>query len=75
MANPGNRHCASCIGTLSFPIATPPEEDRATATCSLKIISLHFLSHPVGQMSSVGAMWTRLMLVDSSSCCYDSCGC
>ena len=20
MASPGNRHCASCIGTLSFPI-------------------------------------------------------
>ena len=20
MANPGNQHCASCIGTLSFPI-------------------------------------------------------
>jgi len=20
IANPGNRHCASCIGTLSFPI-------------------------------------------------------
>ena len=22
-ASPGNRHCASCIGTLSFPIYTP----------------------------------------------------
>ena len=22
MASPGNRHCASCIGTLSFPIAS-----------------------------------------------------
>jgi len=21
MASPGNRHCANCIGTLSFPIA------------------------------------------------------
>ena len=21
MASPGNQHCASCIGTLSFPIA------------------------------------------------------
>ena len=20
MANPGNRHCANCIGTLSFPM-------------------------------------------------------
>jgi len=23
MASPGNRHCASCIGTLSFPICAP----------------------------------------------------
>jgi len=22
MASPGNRHCASCIGTLSFPTAS-----------------------------------------------------
>ena len=22
MASPGNQHCANCIGTLSFPIAT-----------------------------------------------------
>jgi len=22
-ASPGNRHCASCIGTLSFPVYTP----------------------------------------------------
>ena len=22
MASPGNRHCANCIGTLSFPICT-----------------------------------------------------
>jgi len=22
MAGPGNRHCANCIGTLSFPIRT-----------------------------------------------------
>ena len=21
MASPGNRHCANCIGTLSFPVA------------------------------------------------------
>ena len=23
MASPGNRHCANCIGTLSFPVADP----------------------------------------------------
>ena len=23
MASPGNRHCANCIGTLSFPIPIP----------------------------------------------------
>ena len=22
MASPGNRHCANCIGTLSFPVKT-----------------------------------------------------
>ena len=22
MASPGNQHCANCIGTLSFPIAS-----------------------------------------------------
>ena len=25
MASPGNRHCASCIGTLSFPACTVTE--------------------------------------------------
>ena len=25
MASPGNQHCASCIGTLSFPIAMRPK--------------------------------------------------
>ena len=24
MASPGNQHCASCIGTLSFPMALRP---------------------------------------------------
>jgi len=24
MASPGNRHCANCIGTLSFPIRLRP---------------------------------------------------
>ena len=24
MASPGNRHCANCVGALSFPTAFPP---------------------------------------------------
>ena len=31
MAWPGNRHCASCIGTLSFPIDTPHSRSRRPA--------------------------------------------
>ena len=27
MASPGNQHCDSCIGTLSFPIANPNQGD------------------------------------------------
>ena len=26
MASPGNRHCANCIGTLSFPIQRAPTQ-------------------------------------------------
>ena len=26
MASPGNQHCASCIGTLSFPISCHGEQ-------------------------------------------------
>jgi len=28
MASPGNRHCANCIGTLSFPVVKPVFEWR-----------------------------------------------
>jgi len=31
MASPGNRHCASCIGTVSFPISQQCDLERATA--------------------------------------------
>ena len=35
MANPGNQHCANCIGTLSFHIA---EVKRFLSPCILYII-------------------------------------
>jgi len=31
LASPGNRHCASCIGTLSFPIGAKWNHRRAAA--------------------------------------------
>ena len=37
MARPGNRHCANCIGTILFPIATRPAApgtiDHLTLQC------------------------------------------
>ena len=41
MASPGNQHCATCIGTLSFPICIGPAlhnvrtiGDRLTTDCA-----------------------------------------
>ena len=38
MASPGNQHCASCIGTLSFPI--PTESARHNTVRSLRAWTL-----------------------------------
>jgi len=41
MASPGNQHCASCIGTLSFPVKQ--------ALCLVKAGSIHKLCEPHGE--------------------------
>ena len=42
MASPGNRHCANCIGTLSFPKAQNDrlsQTDRATRYTSRNLVN------------------------------------
>ena len=51
MASPGNRHCASCIGTLSSPLATPLWKltchmGSHSVACRAKLIT-HFDDRPV----------------------------
>ena len=38
MASPGNRHCASCIGTLSLPIGLSVVDDCAWCDCVKEVI-------------------------------------
>ena len=48
MASPGNQHCASCIGTLSFPIgliyhdATRKTTRRIGSICTYCLVGLSF---------------------------------
>jgi len=37
MANPGNQHCASCIGTLSFPITRLDDKRPVTKVSKLQL--------------------------------------
>jgi len=37
MASPGNQHCASCIGTLSFPIKHRWFSAKITALLSVRV--------------------------------------
>jgi len=52
MASPGNQHCASCIGTLSFPIAYTPTllpsmecTDLAAAARDSRLSLVHLKNH------------------------------
>ena len=50
MASPGNRHCASCIGTLSFPIITTDEcqavKIRYDTRCHFNVCSKADMTQP-----------------------------
>ena len=53
MASPGNRHCASCIGTLSFPVDEAgvvmflgcPSICMRTYQCACVIVYIHMYVH------------------------------
>ena len=37
MASPGNRHCANCIGALSFPMVTTEREYEVKSHLSFAV--------------------------------------
>jgi len=59
MASPGNRHCANCIGTLSFPIATGLEKRKQCRVSEHVAGALH-VAHSAGvSLSAQRALSTQ----------------
>ena len=71
MASPGNRHCASCIGTLSFPIQVYPLNDSSREIVVVNAASECFCPTTVrpNNTCSVRVARSEMTLCQSRYCC------
>jgi len=60
MASPANRHCANCIGTLSFPILQSMTSDQRDVTRSRQKHLLLLLLLTMTMQPSVAVTTARL---------------
>ena len=83
-ASPGNRHCANCIGTLSFPISCRVSGTKACASDSalltiVRVYKIYLLTY-LDESFVHGETWAkpamhRCLFPACGSCLYVWCDC